>query len=224
MDDMKRYEIFASIKVDPPFIVRLDGWNFHALAKKLALKVPFDENFARALANTAAYLMKEFNAEVGYVFSDEINLLFKHAPFGRVEKIDSIFAGLASSKLTLELGCKHVVSMDCRIVKLPEEKIQEYFAWRQAECKRNHNNAYAYWLLRKQGLTPREAQHKLHGLNTEQLKELCKSYGIDLDKTPRWQREGIWIRWGSYEKEGYNPLLKRKEKATRRKLIIDFQR
>jgi tRNA(His) 5'-end guanylyltransferase len=74
-----------------------------------------------------------------------------------------------------------------------DEKIIEYLAWRQMNAWRNHNNAYAYWVLRKIGYAPSEISKKLKGLKTEELHQLMFEHDINLSRTPLWQRRGILL-------------------------------
>jgi len=208
--DFSKNEVYSHLMVpdNVPFIVRLDGWKFQALSKKLELEKPFDETIAKCLATSSKQVIRNFNPVVAYVISDEINLLFiENHPFnGRIEKINSVLSGLVSSTFSLNIKTffkKSVtVSFDSRIIVLPERKITEYFAWRQQNGWRNHNNAYAYWLLRKLGYSPKKASEKLKGMKTKEIHELLHKHGINLARTPAWQRRGILIYKEIYEKEG----------------------
>jgi tRNA(His) 5'-end guanylyltransferase len=217
------YEIYSGLEVPSgPFFVRLDGWCFHSLTKRLKLKQPFDKKFASWMTATAKQFFTLFNPKLAYIFSDEINLLFlKRTSFARIEKIDSIFAGIASS--IFSKLCGRPAIFDCRVIPIPKSKIVSYLLWRQAECFRNHNNAWAYWVLRKSGLSPRQAAKKLTGLKTAKLKEICAKM-VNLNRTPVWQRYGILIYWTKYRKIGWNPIEKKKVFAERRKPVISQQK
>ncbi|MEM5798357.1 MAG: tRNA(His) guanylyltransferase Thg1 family protein [Candidatus Aenigmatarchaeota archaeon] len=214
------WEIFSGLEVPTlPFWVRLDGWGFHTLAEKL--QKPYDKNFAKILVGIAKDLMQMFNAQLAYIFSDEINLLFTHfTAFRRVEKIDSVFAGIASARFSLTW--KTPCAFDCRVIPVPKGKILSYLQWRQAECFRNHNNAWAYWLLRQAGLSARQAADFLEGLKTQHLVKLCRACGKDLSKTQTWQRQGIMLYWKKYKKSGWNPIKKKRVVAQRRRVVIEW--
>lgn len=94
------YEIYSGIEIPKPSaFVRLDGWNFHSLTKKLNLEKPYDSFFASSLVEVAKEFLSTFNCSLSYVFSDELNLLFLKFPvWRRIEKINSVFAGIASAK------------------------------------------------------------------------------------------------------------------------------
>ncbi len=96
----------GSEKLQPPLIVRLDGVGFSARLK--GFRQPRDPRVHSALVEAAANLVKWFNADYAHVASDEINvyLLAKREIHysGRLFKIASIAAGIASSTVSLILG------------------------------------------------------------------------------------------------------------------------
>jgi len=196
-------QIFSKTSVPPetPFFIRLDGWKFKELSESFNLEKPFDEKFAGCLVSSGkAIFEKGFDPTLVYVASDELSILFFNSlPFrGRVEKLDSVMAGLISSAFTLNFKKffkkNNVVAFDSRIiVVVNNDKIIEYLAWRQMNTWRNHNNAYAYWVLRKLGHKPSEISKKLKGLKTEELHEMMFRHGVNLSTTLAWQRRGILI-------------------------------
>lgn len=203
-------EIFSrtTIPLETPFFIRLDGWRFRELSEHVGAEKPFDEKFAQCLVNSGKVLFeKGFSPTLIYVVSDEINILFdSKAPFnGRVEKIDSVLPSLISAAFSLQLqeffDKKVAAAFDSRIiVTLNNERIVEYLAWRQINAWRNHNNVYAYWLLRKMGCKPSEIAKKLKGMKTEELHEMLFRHGVNLAKTPQWQRRGILLYKKPYQK------------------------
>ena len=204
-------EVFSQLQVPPdtPFFVRLDGRKFKAVAQKLEAERPFDKRFAECLVSSGKALFQAgFNPALIYVASDEINTLFAYtAPFSRrVEKINSVLAGTVSSAFSLN-ALKHfknylIVAFDSRILMMPSEKeALEYMTWRQRDMWRNHNNAYAYWMLRKTGCKPSETAKTLKGLKAKELHEFLFKRGVNLAGTPCWQRRGILIYRQPYKKQ-----------------------
>ncbi|MDR0913016.1 MAG: guanylyltransferase [Methanobrevibacter sp.] len=258
---MKEYEIFKDLKVpiNSKIIIRLDGRGFHNISKKLKLKKPYDEKFTKSMVKTSAIFFKEFSPDFVYTFSDEINILISKIPFsGRIEKIDSIFASLASSGLTINLNkinnisnntnnnntnnnntnsnniinniyndknnrnnkcinknnnnknynnqnkintnTNYAISFDSRVILIPNEKITDYFKWRQDEAFRNHVNGYGYWTLRKK-FSKEKAYEKLKGMKQSEIHELLfKTEKINLNDYPLWQKRGIGL-YKNEEKE-----------------------
>jgi len=203
-------EIFSKLQIPPetPFFVRLNGRRFQAVSEKLKAEKPFDKKFAKCLVKSGKAIFQEnLNPALIYVASDEVNVLFAYeAPFNRrVEKINSVLAGIVSSAFSLDgLKLFHkflTVAFDSRIIITSREKSVEYLTWRQLEAWRNHNNAYAYWLLRKLGQKPKDAAKTLKGLKTEELHQLLFQHGFNLAKTPAWQRRGILIHKHPHRKQ-----------------------
>jgi len=214
------HEIFSQLQVPPdtPFFARLDGRRFQAISEKVGAEKPFDKRFAKCLVGCARALFESnFNPALVYVASDETNALFLHAaPFRRrIEKVDSILAGIASSAFSLnavKLFKKPLITaFDSRIIVSSQEKIKEYLTWRQRDAWRNHNSAYAYWLFRRNGHKPSEATKKLKGLRTKDLQEILFSYGINLTQTPAWQRRGVLVYKESCQKQVKNQIVTRRQ-------------
>jgi len=205
-----RNEIFSQLQIPPdiPFFVRLDGRRFKAISEKISAEKPFDEHLAKCLtASAKAIFQNNFNPTLVYVASDEVNVLFLYnAPFRRrVEKTDSILAGIVSSTVSLNIlrffEKSLVISFDSRIIPSPKEKIISYLVWRQRDAWRNHNNSYAYWLFRKKGHKPSEVAKMLRRLKTKDIHENLFRHGINLAETPTWQRRGILIYREPYQKQ-----------------------
>ena len=201
-------------------VARLDGNRFTRLTKEVCkFEAPFDERFRDMMVHTVQALMNYgFRVIYGFTESDEISLLFhpEENTFGRkVRKYNSILAGAASAAFSLELGQSAV--FDCRIVPLPTvERVRDYFLWRQEDAHRNALNAHCYWLLRKQGVSKRDATAQLEGQSTAYKNELLFQNGINFDKLPAWQKHGIGIYWTTEEKQGYNPVTGQSVTALRR--------
>ena len=149
---MKDYEIYSTMKVpkNSNIIIRLDGRKFHSLSKALDLVKPFDENFYKIITNVCLDIFNQFAPKFIYAFSDEISILLDEIPFsGRVEKINSVFASLASSSFTYNLlndysnefnldnlsdnerNIVFPISFDSRIIPIDDASISDYFKWRR---------------------------------------------------------------------------------------------
>jgi len=203
-------EVFSKLQIqlDTPFFVRLNGRRFKAVSEKLKVEKPFDKKFAKCLVKSGKAIFEEnLNPALIYVASDEINAFFAYtAPFSRrIEKINSVLAGTVSSAFSLNalklFDESLTVAFDSRIIIVSREKNIEYLTWRQLDAWRNHNNAYAYWLLRKLGHKPKDAAKTLKGLKTEELHQLLFQHGVNLAKTPAWQRRGILIHRRPHRKQ-----------------------
>jgi tRNA(His) 5'-end guanylyltransferase len=178
-------------------MVRIDGRNFSKIFSDF--EKPYDERFARAMVESAVAVMKEFNAMLCYIFSDEANFYFKHEIFGRrVEKINSVIASIFSSNLSLRLD-RHV-SFDSRIIHVTDDFLVDYLSARQRECWRNHLNAYAFYRMLEETGDRKEAQRRLKGMRSAALHDFLFEKGINPARTPAWQRRGILIHWVQEER------------------------
>ena len=214
-----KHEVFSNLRIPPttPFFTRLDGRRFKAVTEKTEAKKPFDKRFARCLIRSARAVYREgFDPALIYVASDELNvLLLYNAPFRRrIEKINSVLAGMASSAFSSNIlknfGKDLITTFDSRIIVSFQEKVVEYLEWRQRDAWRNHNNAYAYWLFRKMGHVPVETAKMLNGLKSKDLHETLFSQGISLAKAPAWQRIGILVHREPYKKQIGNRMVTRR--------------
>jgi tRNA(His) guanylyltransferase len=221
---MEDREIFANLVTVPPVFVRLDGRAFHGLTKKLGFARPFDDRFSSAMEQVCRLLVGESGLApvFAYTFSDEISLYFRELPFsGRVEKIDSVAASYAASALTLALGVDEPLAFDARIVIATPEVAVEYMVGRQDEAWRNHLNAYCQQALVSEKMSMAEAAEKLRGLPAQELHEMMHERGVNLAKTPAWQRRGILVGKKPVTKEGYNPLTKEQVTVQRSTVAAD---
>jgi tRNA(His) guanylyltransferase len=218
--EMKGRELYSDLKVFPPFAVRIDGRGFRRVLE--GFEKPYDERFARAMADSAElfFLESGFDPLFAFTFSDEINLFFYEIPYNnRIEKIDSIVPSFFSSALTIKLNLKKPISFDSRIVLLGKDDIYSYLLWRQAETWRNHVSSYGYYTLLRTGLTENEAAQRLKKAKANAIHEIVFQHGINLAETPTWQRCGILIYRESHEKTGYDPIKKIEVKAKRKKIV-----
>ena len=214
-----KHEILSKTCVPPetPLFIRLDEWRFKKLSEAINAEKPFDEKFAECLVSSGKILFRKgFNPALIYVASDELNALFLNAvPFlGTIEKTDSVLASIVSSAFSLSIqkffNRRPVAAFDSRVVIAhTEQKIIEYLSWRLMNAWRNHNNAYAYWVLRGTGFKPSEIAKKLKGLKTEELHETMFKHGVNLAETPRWQRRGILVYKQQFLKQTENHMATR---------------
>ncbi len=219
---MKERELYADLRVFPPFAVRIDGRGFRRALDALGFEKPYDEKFAHAMADSTESLFRDsgMNPLFAFIFSDEVSFFFYDIPYNsRIEKIDSIIPSYFSSALTTNLDLESPIAFDSRVILLGKEDIYRYLLWRQAETWRNHVSSYGYYTLRKSGLNEHEAAERLKNMKASDIHELVFRYGINLAETPAWQRCGVLIYREAYEKTGYDPVKKAVVKAQRTKIL-----
>ncbi|MBE0524153.1 MAG: tRNA 5'-guanylyltransferase [Methanosarcinales archaeon] len=225
--DLKKREIFAQIKITNTAIVRIDGRSFGQALRQLQFSKPYDLSFAKGMADSTVTFFRKsgINPSLAYIFSDEINLLFvKNLPFnGRLEKIDSVIPSFFSSALVLALDCREPLSFDSRVAIIDTADIMEYLKWRQEECWRNLMSSYGFYLLKNGGMTAKEAADKLKGLKSDQLHELAWDHGINLAKTPAWQRRGILVNKEKTLESIINPLTGKETTEQKSRIIQNWE-
>ncbi len=219
---MKEREIYAGLRTLAPFFVRVDGRNFRHALSLLKREQPYDLAFAESMGAASEALVRRSGLPVQLVFtfSDEANALFREAPFdGRIEKLDSVVASFFASAVTLNLPSGVPLAFDARIIPVSAMDIPIYLESRQNETWRNHVHAYGYYYLRQNSQTGREAHATLLGMTSSEMHELMFSHGVNLAKTPAWQRRGILVHKQSYEKEGLDRITGRPS-TTRRSRVV----
>lgn len=226
---MRSYEqsLDQYVLPDMYLVARLDGRSFSRLTKEICdFEAPFDVRFRDMMIGTVKSLMDcGFKVVYGFTESDEISLLFhpEEDTFGRkVRKLNSILAGTASAAFSLQLG--QVAALDCRMVPLPNlERVRDYFSWRQEDAHRNALNAHCYWMLRKEGMSVKQATEAITGKSVAFKNELLFSHGINFNDLPSWQKRGVGVFWDNVEKAGYNPITGQQVKAVRRALRVNYE-
>jgi len=207
-------EIFSGLYSPAPLAARADGRGFKKLLE--GRKKPYDFDFACSMvrATESIFFDSGLAPALAFTFSDEVSLIYLRPPLaGRVEKIDSLVAGHLSAALSLGLG--RLVTMDCRTIPLCREEILRYLVERQDEAWRNHVFSYGFYMLRQEGLNPAQSMARLRGLSESQIHELVFERGINLAKTPTWERRGVMVyRRGERLESNWDlPLLSSAEGA-----------
>lgn len=128
--------------------VRLDGKAFHSFTKQY--ERPYDLNFMDAM-NSVAKGIIESNTLSGFMFayvqSDEVTVFFNDTMNekselsfnGRVEKMTSILASVATgSFLRHSPDVKGLPLFDARVLVLEDvDEVQEYMDWRRLDARKN---------------------------------------------------------------------------------------
>lgn len=198
-----------------PVIIRCDGKAFHTLTKSMTK--PFDEGLIKMMQDTAIYMCENIQGcKAAYVQSDEISLLLTDydklttdAWFDyNVQKITSISASLATGKfnqlrvlntkdkgnaewllLKKTIADLPLAQFDSRCFNIPKEEVANYFIWRQQDAVRNSISMLAQSLY-----SPKE----LHGVNTNQMQELCFQKGHNWNDLDFSKKRGSFIVKNTY--------------------------
>jgi len=190
-----------------PIAIRLDGVNFSKALENF--RKPRDLRVHKALLEAGRALAERFNALIIYVASDEINLILKDVPYGgRVFKLTSVSASIASAHTSLSLGIP--LYFDSRIIKLNNiGEAVTYIIYRGRICSNNYISQLYHKIVGDQEVTP----------PAEDMLNTVINAGI-LSKSYDWELLGSCIHWGLRLKYGINPITNRKKLVLRRKLIV----
>ena len=224
---MKEYEIYSDLRVpvDSKIIIRLDGRSFHAFASNMELIKPYDNNFYKVMTDVCKSLFEEFSASFIYTFSDEINILLDNIQFnGRVEKIDSVIASFTASAFTLSYNEKFSkpIAFDSRIIPISDDKIYDYFKWRQDESWRNCVNGYGITFL-KSKYSSNIANDKIKGLSLSEIHELLFKNGINLNNIETWKKRGIGVYRKNKKIVGFNKKELKEQISYRSFIHVDCE-
>ena len=190
-DRMKAYEAIESQRrLDPltPIAVRIDGRSFSKFTK--GFQRPFDPRLTAAMQQTCQWLVEQTHARIGYVQSDEINLIFQ-AEEGqgmlfdaRVQKLTSVLASMAAAKFNRVLGDAELASFDARVWQVPNQiEAANVLMWRAVDCRKNAvlSVARAHF-----------PHSDLQGKPQTELLEMLASAGVDFAAYPARNRFGTF--------------------------------
>ena len=182
-EEYRAREIYSGLVVEPPLAVRLDGVGW---GKRLGASEPRSLVVHRAEARAALQAARELGAEMAYVVSDEVSLFWveRGPPYsGRVEKLDSIAAGLLSSMVSLSLG--RSLYYDARVVKLyGRVDAARYIIYRARVGLNNYLTSLYHRLgLGRRGVTP----------HLGEVIEALRGAGVDPAALPRWALYGSCV-------------------------------
>jgi tRNA(His) 5'-end guanylyltransferase len=132
-----------------PLVARLDGRSFHTFTR--GLQRPFDERLSDLMIKSAAALVHELGARIGYTQSDEVTLAWYYSidspsdyPFsGRYQKLCSVLASCMTAHFVKALPSAipekaHLTpQFDCRVWQTSIEDAYLTFKWREADARKN---------------------------------------------------------------------------------------
>lgn len=221
-ETVKEFDYFDGMVVPHNcyFVVRLDGNCFSRYTKDF--EKPFDKKFHQAMVKTIEEVMRAVpDIYMAHTHSDEVSFYFKKDSDWfkrRVQKINSILAGMVSTNFS-KLSPYGEAQFDSRILVLPtKEDVEKYDKDRRLNSFRGCVNSYAFYSLAEK-TSIKEATERLKNLNSNQRQELLfQEFGVNIAKVPKWHRVGTYFECEDYEKEGYNPVTKKKTLAVRRRI------
>jgi len=218
---LKSYEALSTsrqLMPNCPVYARIDGRAFHTLCK--GLKKPYSLAFIDTMQEVCRYLVGETGAVLGYVQSDEISLGwvdYTKAPFeGRIQKLESVLASMASAKfvqfieaskssspLNINHGIDilwhstqiHVPSFDCRIFNVPSMvELANAFLWRENDAIKNSITGMALNFFSHRQIQGKSGEEKIAMMEE-------KGYDFYNDTPPS------FLRGTFYHRENYKKVL-----------------
>ncbi len=229
-DRMKQYEAVSTEQYfmpELPLYARLDGRAFHTFTRGLGKPYPGSKKegfaFFHLMALLCQALVKDTNADLGYVQSDEISLGWKDvktAPFDRRKfKMESVFASLAGARFMQLINQpdggtyaeirkraeSYIPCFDCRVIQLPNlTELANMFVWRENDAIKNSISSYAMEFF---------SDKELAGKNQADRLEMLRGIGKP------WESLLSQIRRGHYfAKTNYEIIGQSGEKAIRSKV------
>ena len=182
-DRMKQYENSYRFHLTEklPVLIRLDGKAFHSYTKQC--NKPYDDRIIECMRKASTILCQNIsNVKLAYTQSDEISLLLINYTNintqsylkNNIQKIVSVAASIASVEFTLAYNnlFKTIkpAYFDARAFILPKEEVNNYFVWRQNDCRRNSILVAAQSQF---------SAKQLHGKNKLELKQMLLSKNVD---------------------------------------------
>lgn len=198
---MKRYEgAEAGRRLMPllPALARLDGRAFRAFVRGLAR--PFDARLSKLMIDTAAFLVRETGATVGYTQSDEITLAWVPEGYdaqiffdGRVQKMTSALAALCTAHFNRRLPeflpeafAERLPVFDCRVWNVPtSEEAANTFLWRELDATKNSISMAARSCY---------SHADVHAKTGTELQELLWQKGVNWNDYPPFFKRGTYLR------------------------------
>lgn len=192
-DRMKAYERTTEARLDTslPVIARIDGRSFSTLTR--GCKKPFDSRVSGAMRSAASYLVEETHAKIGYVQSDEITLLWQNTEGGsiifdgRVLKLCSVLAAMASVKFDREFGSERLPAFDCRVWSVPSQvEATNVLLWRALDARKNAVSS---------ACRAHFSAKKMHKKRQSDMRDMLASVGVDFDAHYHAEdRHGVFFR------------------------------
>lgn len=202
-DRMKMYESFFDARIDGdiPVVARIDGRSFSKFTR--GMDRPFDQRMTDAMMATTRHLVEHTHAKIGYTQSDEITLIYEASEQGeimfggRVLKLASVLAGMASTKFAL--ACPHrdrvrtlVPHFDCRVFGVPSRtEAANALLWRSQDCRKNSIQMVAQ----------SHFSHKsLHKKSQREMLEMLEDKGVWLEQYPLRNVYGTYMQRKTMER------------------------
>ena len=178
-----------------PMYARIDGRGFSKFTK--GMEKPYDLRLINAMIDVTKVLVKETQATIGYVQSDEISLVWICSDLfdRKSHKLHSILASLAASAFANAL-IQHFENwqplltkmphFDCRVVMMPSQmEAANMLLWRNLDATKNAISMTASSFF---------SHRELQNLKSAEKQDLLFQKGINFDLYPPSFKRGTFVR------------------------------
>lgn len=199
---MKAYEARETSRRFLPMVpvcARIDGRGFSKFTRDM--EKPFSTTMRTAMDQTASYLVKETNAAIGYVQSDEITLVWHYPTHtssmlfdGKVAKLTSVLAGMATAKFMHMMPTLYQARLphfDARVWQVPSRtEAANVVLWRAQDARRNGISSTCRSLY---------SAKAMHGQDQPAMLGMIAAKGVHYENDiPREYREGVYFQREAY--------------------------
>ena len=186
-----------------PLVARIDGRSFSNFTH--GLERPYDQRFSKLMVEITKFLVDETGAKIGYTQSDEISLLFYSDDLqseiffnGRVQKMVSILAGLASARFNkiredfLPNHKPHATPVfDARVWTFPNQiQATSCFVWREQDATKNSISMLAQHYFSHKQLMYKNTKEMIRMLEVE--------HNVFWDTYPNFFKRGTYVQRKSH--------------------------
>lgn len=203
-DRMKAYEAVHDIRTPKghPVVARIDGRSFSKFTK--GLDRPFDAAMTYSMTETTRALVEATHAKIGYTQSDEITLIYEAPPEGemffdgRIAKLTSVLAGIASTEFVLQCPYEYRVRQlrphfDCRVFAVPTRtEAANALLWRAQDCRKNAIQSVSQSLF---------SHKELHGKNQADQIAMLATKGVAMTDYNPFNVHGTYLQRTTRERE-----------------------
>lgn len=199
---LEQEDVGSVVRQDLPILARLDGRTFRTFTRDLSR--PYDPRLGECMIDVTKHLVDKTHAVSGYTQSDEITLIWgpardeskltlsEHMFGGKIQKMVSVLAGMASARLIVELGLRipgkvaQTPHFDARIwqVYTPDDVV-DVVRWRHRDAIKNSIAMGARAVF---------SHRDLHEKSTHQQYMMLKRAGVSWLDYPAHFRHGTLVQ------------------------------
>ncbi len=196
MKEYERHETGRKFLPMLPVYARIDGRGFSKFTK--GMDRPFDQRMTDAMIATTKYLVEHTHANIGYVQSDEISLVWlapDHTSSiffdGKTAKMTSVLAGMATAAFGRAIRGwtpyeDRFAHFDARVLQLPlPYEAANMFLWRNLDAIKNSVSM---------ATRAHYSAKQMHGKDQRAMLAMLADAGVIFDNFPVAFRRGTFVR------------------------------